>query len=80
MEIDREAFLASLGGTAAVDSMNSEAKADALEDFMMQRLNEQGFGLAQGASGKYPTMAEVEAQVETAAIPIFATLLQIARA
>ena len=54
MEIDKEEFIASLGGKAAVDSMNPEAKAYALEEFMQQRLN-----------GKYPTMAEVEAQIET---------------
>ena len=36
MEIDKSAFIASLGGSAAVDSMNPEAKADALEDFMMK--------------------------------------------
>jgi hypothetical protein len=75
MEIDKSAFIASLGGTAAADSMNPEAKADALEDFMMKGLNEHKFGLALkglnepgivlDASGKYPTMAEVEAQIET---------------
>ena len=77
MEIDKSAFIASLGGTAAADSMNPEAKADALEDFMMKGLNEHKFGLALkglnepgivlDASGKYPTMAEVEAQIETRA-------------
>jgi hypothetical protein len=46
MEIDKSAFIASLGGTAAADSMNPEAKADALEDFMMKGLNEHKFGLA----------------------------------
>ena len=34
MEIDRRAFIASLGGTAAVSLMDSEAKADALEHWM----------------------------------------------
>ena len=34
MEIDRRAFIASLGGTAAVAAMDSEAKADALEHYM----------------------------------------------
>ncbi len=61
MEVDRKALIADLGGEAKVASMNSEAKADALEDFLMQHLNETGGG----AAGKYPTMAEVEAQIET---------------
>lgn len=64
-EIDKESFIASLGGAAAVDSMNSEAKADAIEDFKMQQLNEQGFGLDDVTPGHYPTMAEVEAQIAT---------------
>ena len=77
MEIDKSAFIASLGGPSAVDSMNAEAQADAIEDFMMKRLNVQKFGLALkglnepgialDASGKYPTMAEIEAQIETRA-------------
>ena len=31
MEIDRRAFIASLGGMAVVDAMDSETKAEALE-------------------------------------------------
>ena len=75
MEIDKSAFIASLGGPAAADSMNAEAKADALEDFMMKGLNEQKFARALNAlntpggvleiSGEYPTVAEIEAQIET---------------
>jgi hypothetical protein len=75
MKIDKQEFIASLGGPSAVDSMNPEAQADAIEDFMMKRLNEQKFGLAlkglndpgavPDASGKYPTVAEIEAQIET---------------
>ena len=75
MKIDKSDFIASLGGPSAVDSMNPEAQADAIEDFMMKRLNQQKFGLALkglnepgialDASGKYPTMAEIEAQIET---------------
>ena len=41
MKIDKQEFIASLGGPSAVDSMNPEAQADAIEDFMMKRLNEQ---------------------------------------
>ena len=39
MEIDRRAFLAALGGVAAIESMDSEAKAEALEHYMMQQLD-----------------------------------------
>src|SRR5688572_23543596 len=41
MEIDRRAFLASLGSVAVLESMDSEAKAEALEHYMMERLDEQ---------------------------------------
>jgi hypothetical protein len=61
MEIDRRAFIASLGGTAAVALMSSEQKADALEHYMEEQLDE--LVLAQqgsNAPAKYPTMAEIE--------------------
>lgn len=63
MEIDRRAFIASLGGTTAVSLMSSEAKADALEHWMEDQLDEQ----AAAASGqeKFPTVAELDAQIET---------------
>src|SRR5437660_3709366 len=41
MEIDRRAFLASLGTAAVVEAMPSEARADALEHHMMDQLDEQ---------------------------------------
>jgi hypothetical protein len=41
MEIDRRAFIASLGGTAAVSLMDSEAKADSLEHWMEENLDKQ---------------------------------------
>jgi hypothetical protein len=41
MEIDRRAFLASLGTAAVVEAMPSEALADALEHHMMGTLDEQ---------------------------------------
>jgi hypothetical protein len=63
MEIDRRAFIASLGGASAVALMTSEQKADALEAYMEETLDaavaaQQGGQEAQ----KYPTMAEIEAQ------------------
>jgi hypothetical protein len=42
MEIDRRAFLATLGGAAAVEAMPHEARADALEHYMMDLIDEQG--------------------------------------
>jgi hypothetical protein len=39
MEIDRRAFIASLGGAAVVESMNSEARAEALEHYMSDLLD-----------------------------------------
>jgi hypothetical protein len=41
MEIDRRAFLATLGGAAAVEAMPSEALADALEHHMMEAIDQQ---------------------------------------
>src|SRR5262245_61554408 len=67
MELDRRAFIASLGGTTAVSLMDSEAKADALEDYMTRRLNEEVAAQQEGPSAakKFPTVAEIEAQIET---------------
>jgi hypothetical protein len=58
MQIDRRHFIASLGGAAAVAAMNSEAKADALEAYLAERLNPQ-------QSSQFPTAAEIEAQITT---------------
>ncbi|MGH9219428.1 MAG: hypothetical protein ACRD1W_08995, partial [Vicinamibacterales bacterium] len=64
MEVDRRAFIASLGGTAAVSLMDHEAKAEAMEHWMEERLDEaveqQG-----GTQQKFPSAAELEAQIET---------------
>jgi hypothetical protein len=61
MEIDRRAFIASLGGASAVALMSSEQKADALEAYMEETLDvaveQQG---NQAVPPKYPTMAEIE--------------------
>lgn len=68
MEVDRKKFIDSLGGPEGVSRMDSEARADALESHMMAGLNKPKFvpatvGLAD--SSEYPTVAEVEAQIET---------------
>ena len=64
MEIDRRSFFSSLGGAAAVGLMDSEARADALEDYMSQQLDD-AVGRTTSPAKKYPTAAELEAQIET---------------
>src|SRR3979490_220657 len=39
MHIDRRAFLATLGSAAVVEGMSSEARADALEQYLIAQLN-----------------------------------------
>lgn len=64
MEIDRRHFIASLGGTAAVALMSHEAKAEALEEYMVEQLNTAA-PANQAQAAKFPTVAEVEANIET---------------
>ncbi|MCW2382868.1 hypothetical protein M2336_000268 [Sphingobium sp. B1D7B] len=55
--IGRRAFIASLGGAAAVAAMSAEAKADALEHALADNL---------GPVGRtFPTVAQVDAQIPT---------------
>ena len=65
MQIDRRAFVASLGGTAAVSLMTPDAKADALEHYMEDRLKEadilEGI-LRETQARQYPTVADLEAR------------------
>ena len=63
MEFDRRAFFASLGGAAPVALMDSEAKADALEHYMMVQLDDAA--KAQASGKKFPTAAEIESQIDT---------------
>lgn len=64
IELDRRDFIAGLGGVAAVSLMSHEARADALEEALNERLE-----LAQAPSGsapeRFPTVAELEAQIPT---------------
>jgi hypothetical protein len=60
VEIDRRAFIASLGGASAVALMTSEQKADALEAYMEETLD--GLVAAQQQDTKFPTVAEIEAR------------------
>jgi len=65
LQIDRRHFIASLGGAAAVKLMTSEAKAEALESYMMAQLNA-GTSASTGMQPKkFPKAADVEAQIET---------------
>lgn len=63
MEIDRRAFIGSLGGAATIGAMSHEARADALEDHMVHLLDEQ-VAANQGAT-TLPTVAQLAAQVES---------------
>jgi hypothetical protein len=68
MDIDKKVFLDSLGGPEAAKRMDSEARADALESHMMAKLNQAQAGQPETAppeSKKYPSVAEVEAGIET---------------
>jgi hypothetical protein len=63
MEIDRRAFIASLGGASAVALMTSEQKADALEAYMEDQLDLAVEAIqGSGQAPRYPTMAEIEEQ------------------
>src|SRR5579871_6299699 len=65
MELDRRHFIAALGGTAAVKLMSSEAKAEALESYMIQQLNGAPQPAPSGQPKKFPTSADIDAQIET---------------
>ena len=64
LDIDRRAFVAGLGGAALVKLMDHEARADALEDYGIAQLDE-AVAQAQGQQPEYPTVASLEAQIET---------------
>jgi hypothetical protein len=72
LEIDRRAFIASLGGAAAVAAMSHEARADALEDYSIRALDEAveqaqgrgGQGRGAGQPEVFPTAAEIEARID----------------
>jgi hypothetical protein len=67
MDLERRAFIASVGGTAALALMTPSAKADALESYLHRRLNaSSGAATPGGAAASYPTVAELEAQIDKA--------------
>jgi hypothetical protein len=75
MKLDRRDFFAKLGGAAAVAAMTHEARADALEHYMMAAAAAAAPAtagasapMASGAAadGKpFPTVAEIDAEIET---------------
>jgi hypothetical protein len=77
LEVDRRLFIASLGGAAVVAAMDHEARAESLEDYMAQQLDQsQGEQAAQpqgppkspaATAAKFPTVADLEAQIESRA-------------
>ncbi len=65
MEINRRAFIASLGGTGAVALMSPDEKADALEHYMEARLVESGVVeglLSETQDRPIPTVADLAAR------------------
>jgi len=56
MEINRRLFIGGLGGATAVGLMSHEARAEALEAYMIEELAQ---------SGGFPTAAEVESRITT---------------
>ena len=65
IDIDRREFLATLGGAAAVKLMDHEARADALEDYSIEKLDEAVAAKQNPQQPVFPTVAELEAQIET---------------
>ena len=56
MEIDKEKIIEGLGGASAVQQMDHEARADALENFLSDRLDESV--TARHGKKKLPTVAD----------------------
>src|SRR6185312_14509591 len=63
MDVDRDALIQTLGGEAAVAKMDHEARADAIEDFMSDKLDAEI--LARKGNKTYPTVAELEERIGT---------------
>ena len=67
LNIDRREFITALGGIAAVNLMSHEARADALEHHLNEKLYAQPGGLAAttSSSGEFPSAAQVKAEIAT---------------
>lgn len=64
MELDRRKVIAGLGGAAAVNAMTSEARAEALEEYLSQQLDAATLAKL-GAPDKPLTTAELDATIGT---------------
>ncbi len=64
MELDRRKVIAALGGAAAVDRLDAEGKAEALEEYMNQQLDAV-MARRLGVPEKTPTVAELDEQIES---------------
>lgn len=67
IRLDRRGFIASLGGATAAGLMSHEARADALEQHLNEQLQlAQADGApADGKQTRFPTAAEVQAEIST---------------
>ena len=65
LALDRRAFIASLGGTAAVGLLSHEARADALEHALLAQTSPAPARPATATAVKFPTVAEIEEQIPT---------------
>lgn len=63
MRIDHQKVIAALGGSVAVQGMDSEAKAEALEMYLSDQLDNAAF-LRLGAPSKPMTVSELEEQID----------------
>src|SRR5205814_9902561 len=86
MHIDRRAFLATLGSATVVEAMSSEARADALEHYMIAQLDKPAAPAAQplqmrrgtgavfggpSASGQRPELTALARMLERRTLVIF---------
>ena len=67
INLDRRELFASLGGLAAVALMSHDARADALEHYMEDKLHAQADGDDEGggSAGEFPSAAQVKDQITT---------------
>jgi hypothetical protein len=63
MQIERQKVIAALGGSHAVRKMDSEAKAEALEGYLSDRLDN-SFFVRLGAPSKPMTVSELDEQID----------------
>ena len=63
MDIERHKVIAAIGGPEAVEAMNAEARAEALEGYLSQELDSAMAAL--GVSAKVPTVAQLDEQIES---------------